>query len=274
MGILPFDDWFYHLNHGEVHCATNVLRRPTTKALWWEFDPTRVAKSPPSESKHKVEEAQDWRKVPVDDDGDCFFHAVLYYTDRPNHRKKSAVADLREKVARRMLENGLVIKDDDTVNLDALRQLVEAKLADTDYVPATQSLLELVADDDTNYTRFVDAHQHDAGNFLGVNIIDAVYRLPFYSGDKTRPPKVTNATIWGDSTFIGEVCAAAEGRQIWIYRLGENGKPALLACAGSDQEIGADEDEAPIKLLLSADNNHFDAIVGENLPKPVVEVDD
>lgn len=30
------DDWEYHIRQGEVHCGTNVIRRPRTGARWWE----------------------------------------------------------------------------------------------------------------------------------------------------------------------------------------------------------------------------------------------
>ena len=39
-GLTPhaIDDWYeYHLNMGEVHCGTSVLRMPNT-AKWWEFE--------------------------------------------------------------------------------------------------------------------------------------------------------------------------------------------------------------------------------------------
>jgi protein-arginine deiminase len=35
------DDWYeYHVNLGEVHCATNTLRRPkAAQWKWWDFAP-------------------------------------------------------------------------------------------------------------------------------------------------------------------------------------------------------------------------------------------
>lgn len=32
------DTWYYHLRHGEIHCGTNVIRRPPTRGVpdWWE----------------------------------------------------------------------------------------------------------------------------------------------------------------------------------------------------------------------------------------------
>jgi hypothetical protein len=31
------DSWFYHLRSGEIHCGTNVLRRPPKSAHWWDL---------------------------------------------------------------------------------------------------------------------------------------------------------------------------------------------------------------------------------------------
>jgi hypothetical protein len=35
------DSWFYHVRLGEIHCGTNVIRRPDTgsRYAWWRVNP-------------------------------------------------------------------------------------------------------------------------------------------------------------------------------------------------------------------------------------------
>jgi len=38
------DSWFYHVRYGEIHCGTNVIRRPTLsrRNAWWNVQATQV----------------------------------------------------------------------------------------------------------------------------------------------------------------------------------------------------------------------------------------
>jgi hypothetical protein len=39
------DSWHYHVRHGEIHCGTNVLRKPAPPVKWWELKQEAVSRS-------------------------------------------------------------------------------------------------------------------------------------------------------------------------------------------------------------------------------------
>lgn len=240
---VAIDTWdTYHRLHGEVHCATSVLRT-FEPCRWWTFVPPPQQQMTAATEEKSDDEAEQIVEMPPNND--CFFHAVLWHKDRNDYKSMKAVKELRKQVLQQIAKQLFP-------GVDILKA-VEAAMADKTYPEATASLVQTASKNSDEWGRYNDAKGHD--DFLGQNVVDAVYRMQFTHEEIEEgrgPVTMKKATIWGDNNFIANAVSDVFTSPIYIYTGGDLTEPT--------EKINDDVYEGegdPIRLVLT-DNNHWD----------------
>jgi protein-arginine deiminase len=245
------DGWdVYHLKHGETHCATQTRRIASTSPQWWSVDPSNYPVQPTSRSGKKGKEERSWSVVRVPKNNDCFFHAVLFAASPDTYLDMPAVKKLRTEISDQILS---------TLARADLVGIIEKGLEKSqDYITLTETFL-------FNATlpiveRYNTATTGRADDFLGQNIADALFRMRYTNEEIENndiPMGMKKGTIWGDSDFVAPEVADFYSRPLYFYENEE--QPTCCLKVGEEDYDG----EPPIRLLISDDSTHFDAIEGD-----------